>query len=193
MQFLTCSWRDSITTIFLQVILISVRILVLFTELQTVGFTTLLPLMVMHSLILHLLVWTLIIFKWQDREWEYALIQRQKFLVFKNGFPRIITQQGNRYKNSIITSFFTLSHKSSFIITSYCSPIDCFLNLKVEEYVRELNGLESRRGRKELDVNNVIYWFKNTRAAVKRSEIKNRNLRSVSSCMPMRSPSLLSE
>ena len=190
MQFLTCSWRDSITTIFLQVILIFVRILVLSTELQTVEFTTLLPLMVMHSLILHLLVWTLIIFKWQDREWEYALIQRLKFLVFKNGFPRIITQQGNRYKNSIITSFFTLSHN---IITSYCSPIDCFLNLKVEEYVRELNGLESRRGRKELDVNNVIYWFKNTRAAVKRSEIKNRNLRSVSSCMPMRSPSLLSE
>ena len=55
----------------------------------------------------------------------------------------------------------------------------------MEEYVRELNSLESRRGRKELDVNNVIYWFKNTRAAVKRSEMKNRSLRAVSSSMTM--------
>ena len=56
----------------------------------------------------------------------------------------------------------------------------------MEEYVRELNSLESRRGRKELDVNNVIYCFKNTRAAVKRSEMKNRSLRAVSSSMTMR-------
>lgn len=45
---------------------------------------------------------------------------------------------------------------------------------QVEEYVRELNSLESRRGRRPLDVNNVIYWFKNTRAAVKRAEMKAR-------------------
>ncbi len=45
---------------------------------------------------------------------------------------------------------------------------------QVEEYVRELNSLESRRGRRPLDVNNVIYWFKNTRAAVKRAEMKSR-------------------
>ena len=44
---------------------------------------------------------------------------------------------------------------------------------QVEDYVRELNSLESRRGRKELDVNNVIYWFKNTRAAVKRQSMKD--------------------
>ena len=31
---------------------------------------------------------------------------------------------------------------------------------QVEEYVRELNSQESRRGRRPLDVNNVIYWFK---------------------------------
>ncbi len=43
---------------------------------------------------------------------------------------------------------------------------------QVEEYVRELNSQESRRGRRPLDVNNVIYWFKNTRAAVKRAEMK---------------------
>ncbi len=34
--------------------------------------------------------------------------------------------------------------------------------------------MDSRRGRKPLDVNNVIYWFKNTRAAVKRAEMKTR-------------------
>ena len=38
-----------------------------------------------------------------------------------------------------------------------------------------MNGLESRRGRKELDVNNVIYWFKNTRAAVKRQMMKDKS------------------
>ena len=46
----------------------------------------------------------------------------------------------------------------------------------MEGYVRELNSLEARRGRKPLDVNNVIYWFKNTRAAVKRTEMKTRAL-----------------
>jgi hypothetical protein len=34
---------------------------------------------------------------------------------------------------------------------------------QVEDYVKELNGAETRRGRKALEVNNVIYWFKNTR------------------------------
>ena len=50
------------------------------------------------------------------------------------------------------------------------------LSPQVEGYVRELNSLEARRGRKPLDVNNVIYWFKNTRAAVKRTEMKTRAL-----------------
>ena len=45
--------------------------------------------------------------------------------------------------------------------------------LQVEEYVTILNSLESRKGKKPLDINNVIYWFKNTRAAVKRAQIKN--------------------
>ena len=45
--------------------------------------------------------------------------------------------------------------------------------LQVEEYVETLNGLESRKGKKPLDINNVIYWFKNTRAAVKRAQMKN--------------------
>lgn len=43
---------------------------------------------------------------------------------------------------------------------------------QVQEYVRELNALESRKGRKPLDVNNVVYWFKNARAAHKRAELK---------------------
>ncbi|KAG8201390.1 hypothetical protein JTE90_016865 [Oedothorax gibbosus] len=42
--------------------------------------------------------------------------------------------------------------------------------LQIQQYVRELNSLESRRGRKPLDVNNVVYWFKNARAAHKRAE-----------------------
>lgn len=43
---------------------------------------------------------------------------------------------------------------------------------QVQEYVKELNSLESRKGRKPLDINNVVYWFKNARAAHKRAELK---------------------
>ena len=43
---------------------------------------------------------------------------------------------------------------------------------QIQHYVKELNSLESRRGRKPLDVNNVVYWFKNARAAHKRQELK---------------------
>lgn len=41
---------------------------------------------------------------------------------------------------------------------------------QIQAYVVQLNSLESRRGRKPLDVNNVVYWFKNARAAQKRAE-----------------------
>ncbi|XP_024084783.1 uncharacterized protein LOC106665101 isoform X2 [Cimex lectularius] len=44
---------------------------------------------------------------------------------------------------------------------------------QIQQYVRELNSLESRRGRKPLDVNNVVYWFKNARAAQKRAEVRS--------------------
>lgn len=44
---------------------------------------------------------------------------------------------------------------------------------QIQQYVKELNCLESRRGRKPLDINNVVYWFKNARAAQKRAEIRN--------------------
>lgn len=35
--------------------------------------------------------------------------------------------------------------------------------------------MESRRGRKPLDVSNLVYWFKNARAAFKRAEVRNNN------------------
>lgn len=54
---------------------------------------------------------------------------------------------------------------------------------QIQQYVKELNGLESRRGRKPLDVNNVVYWFKNARAAQKRAEIRN-----VTSVLPCHLP-----
>ncbi|KAJ9590580.1 hypothetical protein L9F63_016349, partial [Diploptera punctata] len=44
---------------------------------------------------------------------------------------------------------------------------------RIQQYVKELNGLESRRGRKPLDINNVVYWFKNARAAQKRAELRS--------------------
>lgn len=43
---------------------------------------------------------------------------------------------------------------------------------QIQSYVIQLNSLESRRGRKPLDVNNVVYWFKNARAAQKRAELR---------------------
>lgn len=47
-----------------------------------------------------------------------------------------------------------------------------FCPFQIQQYVKELNGLESRRGRKPLDINNVVYWFKNARAAQKRAELR---------------------
>ncbi|KAL1493459.1 hypothetical protein ABEB36_011506 [Hypothenemus hampei] len=46
---------------------------------------------------------------------------------------------------------------------------------QIQQYVKELNNLESRRGRKPLDINNVVYWFKNARAAQKRAEVRSVN------------------
>ncbi|CAL4099775.1 unnamed protein product [Meganyctiphanes norvegica] len=46
---------------------------------------------------------------------------------------------------------------------------------QIQHYVGELNALESRRGRKPLDVANVVYWFKNARAAYKRQEFRSIN------------------
>lgn len=50
-----------------------------------------------------------------------------------------------------------------------------FLGVQLQLYVQELNELESRRGRKPLDVSNLVYWFKNARAAFKRAEVRNNN------------------
>lgn len=36
-------------------------------------------------------------------------------------------------------------------------------------YLSELNSLDSRKGRKQLDLTNIIYWFKNARAAFRRA------------------------
>lgn len=47
---------------------------------------------------------------------------------------------------------------------------------QIQSYVIQLNALESRRGRKPLDVNNVVYWFKNARAAQKRAELRGHSL-----------------
>lgn len=47
---------------------------------------------------------------------------------------------------------------------------------QIQSYVIQLNSLESRRGRKPLDVNNVVYWFKNARAAQKRAEMRGQGM-----------------
>ncbi|XP_064652363.1 homeobox protein dve-1-like isoform X2 [Lineus longissimus] len=40
---------------------------------------------------------------------------------------------------------------------------------KMIHFLSELNSLESRKGRKPLDLTNIIYWFKNARAAQRRA------------------------
>ena len=40
-------------------------------------------------------------------------------------------------------------------------------------YLNELNSLESRKGRRPLDLTNIIYWFKNARAAHRRATKNN--------------------
>ena len=37
------------------------------------------------------------------------------------------------------------------------------------KYLEELNSLDSRKGRRPLDLTNIIYWFKNARAAHRRA------------------------
>ncbi|KAH8275693.1 hypothetical protein KR026_012679 [Drosophila bipectinata] len=54
---------------------------------------------------------------------------------------------------------------------------------QIQTYVVQLNALESRRGRKPLDVNNVVYWFKNARAAQKRAEMRGGSLGSAMSAL----------
>ena len=46
---------------------------------------------------------------------------------------------------------------------------------QLQLFVQELNALDSRRGRKPLDVSNLVYWFKNARAAYKRAEVRNQS------------------
>ena len=69
------------------------------------------------------------------------------------------------------------AHLIEELLLKQSQPISASLLAKhllnqVEEYVAILNSLDSRRGKKPLDVNNVIYWFKNTRAAVKRAQVE---------------------
>ena len=63
---------------------------------------------------------------------------------------------------------------------------------QITHYVNELNSLESRRGRKPLDVHNVVYWFKNARAAQKRAETRGVNGYSPPGLSP-RGASMISE
>ena len=44
--------------------------------------------------------------------------------------------------------------------------------LQVEHYTTLLNSAPGRVGRPKLDIHNIIYWFKNTRAALRRAEIR---------------------
>ena len=44
--------------------------------------------------------------------------------------------------------------------------------VEVEHYTNILNTAPGRAGRPKLDVHNIIYWFKNTRAALRRAEIR---------------------
>ncbi|XP_043270180.1 homeobox protein dve-1 [Venturia canescens] len=63
---------------------------------------------------------------------------------------------------------------------------------QIQHYVSELNSLESRRGRKLLEANNVVYWFKNARAAQKRAETRGINGYSPPGLSP-RGASIISE
>ena len=44
--------------------------------------------------------------------------------------------------------------------------------VEVEQFTNILNTAPGRAGRPKLDVHNIIYWFKNTRAALRRAEIR---------------------
>ena len=70
-----------------------------------------------------------------------------------------------------LQQWFQLNNHPSRLQVNTNFRTDKHTEVQVEEYVAILNSLDSRRGKKPLDVNNVIYWFKNTRAAVKRAQV----------------------
>ena len=70
-----------------------------------------------------------------------------------------------------LQQWFQLNNHPSRLQVKTNSRAKVLCSVQVEEYVAILNSLDSRRGKKPLDVNNVIYWFKNTRAAVKRAQV----------------------
>ena len=51
-------------------------------------------------------------------------------------------------------------------------PVQLCVVLQVEQYTRLLNSAGCRAGRPKLDPHNIVYWFKNTRAALRRAETR---------------------
>lgn len=69
------------------------------------------------------------------------------------------------------------NQQSSLQVRGGCSQLSSALNTertlcKVEHYTNLLNSAPGRVGRPKLDIHNIIYWFKNTRAALRRAEIR---------------------
>ena len=57
--------------------------------------------------------------------------------------------------------------------------------IQVEQFTHILNSAPSRHGRPKLDVHNIIYWFKNTRAAMRRTELRLSRQMKMFDCDPV--------
>ena len=64
-----------------------------------------------------------------------------------------------------------ISFATVVVNTSYLIHFMYFY-LQAEEYTDILNSLEYREKKRRLEPANIIYWFKNTRAALRRAEVK---------------------
>ena len=68
-----------------------------------------------------------------------------------------------------------VTYKIFFIIVEHIlfrRPEQLCVVLQVEQYTRLLNSAGCRAGRPKLDPHNIVYWFKNTRAALRRAETR---------------------
>ena len=73
----------------------------------------------------------------------------------------------------LLQKWFHLNNHPSRLQVKYSTINNIYLQfLQVEQYTDILNSAPSRMGRPKLDVHNIIYWFKNTRAALRRAETR---------------------
>ena len=76
----------------------------------------------------------------------------------------------NSFASEVVSAQQSSKQTTGQLIIGLALGHDKYPSAQVEQYTEILNSAPSRVGRPRLDVHNIIYWFKNTRAALRRAE-----------------------